>query len=128
MVEFRIPEEISAFFDDEYGKMLLVKGRGHRAPVKQSLRLHLSMLKGNGAYLATRVDSETMCRQHPWIKDEIAKTRSRRGVVIGFIGADRGRGEFDYFASTHIRTMQNHVHLWCTVHQVRSTKNRDTHP
>ena len=26
MVEFRIPEEISAFFDDEYGKMLLVKG------------------------------------------------------------------------------------------------------
>jgi len=26
MVEFRIPEEISAFFDDEYVKMLLVKG------------------------------------------------------------------------------------------------------
>ncbi|MCD6209409.1 MAG: hypothetical protein J7J01_00700 [Methanophagales archaeon] len=70
------------------------------------------MLKGNSAYLATRGDSETMCRQHPWIKDEIAKTRSRRGVVIGFIGADRGRGGFDYFASTHIRTMQNHVHLW----------------
>ena len=26
-------------------------------------------------------------------------------MIIGFIGADRGREEFDYFASTHIRTM-----------------------
>ena len=76
MVEFRIPEEISTFFDDEYGKMLLVKGAPGSGKTVFALTL-LSMLKGNGAYLATRVDSETMCRQHPWIKDEIAKTRSR---------------------------------------------------
>jgi len=49
------------------------------------------LLKVDGAYLATRGDSETMWKQHPWIKDAIAKTRSWRGVVIGFIGADRGR-------------------------------------
>jgi len=71
MVEFRIPEEISAFFDDEYGKILLVKGAPGSGKTVFALTL-LSMLKGNGAYLATRVDPETMYKQHPWIKGEIS--------------------------------------------------------
>ncbi len=39
------------------------------------------------------------------VKAVIAKIRDRGDVVIGFTGADRGRGRFDFFASTHIRTM-----------------------
>jgi KaiC/GvpD/RAD55 family RecA-like ATPase len=66
-----IPDEISTFFEGDYGQTLLIKGMPGTGKTAFALTL-LSTLKGNGAYLSTRVDSETLYQQHPWIKDEIA--------------------------------------------------------
>ncbi|HDS44631.1 MAG TPA: AAA family ATPase [Methanomicrobia archaeon] len=68
---FGIPRDIQAFFEDAYGKTLLIKGPPGTGKTAFALTL-LSMLKGNGAYLATRVDPETLYQQHPWIRDKIA--------------------------------------------------------
>ncbi len=70
-LEFRIPEEISTFLDDEYGKILLVKGAPGSGKTVFALTL-LSMLGGNGIYLAARIDPETVYRQHPWIEGAIS--------------------------------------------------------
>lgn len=65
-----IPDEIRAFFEGDYGQTLLIKGMPGTGKTAFALTL-LSTLKGNGAYLSTRVDPETLYQQHPWIKDEI---------------------------------------------------------
>jgi len=66
-----IPIEIQNFFADEYGKTLLIKGTPGSGKTVFALTL-LSTLKGNGAYLSTRVDPDTMYMQHPWIKGLIS--------------------------------------------------------
>ncbi|MBN1455274.1 MAG: AAA family ATPase [Methanomicrobia archaeon] len=66
-----IPRDIQTFFEDAYGKTLLIKGPPGTGKTAFALTL-LSMLKGNGAYLSTRVDPETLYMQHPWIRDKIA--------------------------------------------------------
>lgn len=66
-----IPIEIRTFFKDEYGKTLLVKGTPGSGKTVFALTL-LSTLKGNGAYLSTRVDPDTLYIQYPWIKEEIS--------------------------------------------------------
>ncbi len=66
-----IPRDILTFFEDAYGKTLLIKGPPGTGKTAFALTL-LSMLKGNGAYLSTRVDPETLYMQHPWIRDKIA--------------------------------------------------------
>ncbi|MBN1762731.1 MAG: hypothetical protein JW878_06625 [Methanomicrobia archaeon] len=66
-----IPDEIRTFFEGDYGQTLLIKGMPGTGKTAFALTL-LSTLKGNGAYLSTRVDPETLYQQHPWIKDEIA--------------------------------------------------------
>lgn len=67
----RIPSEINTFFHDEYGKTLLIKGAPGSGKTVFALTL-LSTLKGNGTYLSTSVDAETLYMQHPWIKGEIS--------------------------------------------------------
>lgn len=66
-----IPAEIKCFFNEDYGKTLLIKGAPGSGKTVFALTL-LSTLKGNGAYLSTRVDSDTLYMQHPWIKEKIA--------------------------------------------------------
>ena len=66
-----IPDEIRTFFEGDYGQTLLIKGMPGTGKTAFALTL-LSTLKGNGAYLSTRVDPDTLYQQHPWIKDEIA--------------------------------------------------------
>ncbi len=66
-----IPRDIQTFFKDDYGKTLLIKGTPGTGKTAFALTL-LSMLKGKGAYLSTRVDPETLYMQHPWIRDKIA--------------------------------------------------------
>jgi len=66
-----IPIEIQNFFADEYGKTLLIKGAPGSGKTVFALTL-LSTLKGNGAYLSTRVDPDTLYMQHPWIKGLIS--------------------------------------------------------
>jgi KaiC/GvpD/RAD55 family RecA-like ATPase len=66
-----IPQEIRTFFQADYGQTLLIKGTPGTGKTAFALTL-LSTLKGNGAYLSTRVDPETLYMQHPWIKSEIA--------------------------------------------------------
>ncbi len=66
-----IPAEINTFFKDEYGKTLLIKGAPGSGKTVFALTL-LSTLEGNGTYLATRVDSDTLYMQHPWIKEAIS--------------------------------------------------------
>ena len=66
----RIPTEINTFFKDDYGKTLLIKGAPGSGKTVFALTL-LSTLEGNGIYLSTRVDADTLYMQHPWIKDEI---------------------------------------------------------
>ena len=65
-----IPPEIRMFFKEDYGQTLLIKGTPGTGKTAFALTL-LSTLKGNGAYLSTRVDPETLYLQHPWIKEEI---------------------------------------------------------
>ena len=67
-----IPIEIQNFFADEYGKTLLIKGTPGSGKTAFALTL-LSTLKGNGAYLSTRVDPDTLYMQHPWIKGVISQ-------------------------------------------------------
>ena len=66
-----IPTEIRDFFGDEYGKTLLIKGEPGTGKTVFALTL-LSMLKGNGAYLSTRVDPQTLYMLYPWVKGTIA--------------------------------------------------------
>ncbi len=66
-----IPREIRTFFQADYGQTLLIKGTPGTGKTAFALTL-LSSLKGNGAYLSTRVDPETLYMQHPWIKSEIS--------------------------------------------------------
>jgi KaiC/GvpD/RAD55 family RecA-like ATPase len=66
-----IPQEIRTFFQADYGQTLLIKGTPGTGKTAFALTL-LSTLKGNGAYLSTRVDPETLYMQHPWIKSEIS--------------------------------------------------------
>jgi Cdc6-like AAA superfamily ATPase len=65
-----IPAEIRTFFGDEYGKTLLIKGEPGTGKTVFALTL-LSMLKGNGAYLSTRVDPQTLYMLYPWVKGTI---------------------------------------------------------
>jgi KaiC/GvpD/RAD55 family RecA-like ATPase len=66
-----IPQDIKTFFSEDYGKTLLIKGTPGSGKTVFALTL-LSTLKGNGAYLSTRVDAATLYLQHPWIKTEIS--------------------------------------------------------
>jgi KaiC/GvpD/RAD55 family RecA-like ATPase len=66
-----IPQDIKTFFSEDYGKTLLIKETPGSGKTVFALTL-LSTLKGNGAYLSTRVDAATLHRRHPRIKDEIA--------------------------------------------------------
>ena len=66
-----IPQDIKSFFSEEYGKTLLIKGTPGSGKTVFALTL-LSTLKGNGAYLSTRVDAASLYLHHPWIKDEIS--------------------------------------------------------
>jgi len=66
-----IPQDIKTFFSEDYGKTLLIKGTPGSGKTVFALTL-LSTLKGNGAYLSTRVDAATLYLHHPWIKDEIS--------------------------------------------------------
>lgn len=66
-----IPVEIIDFFGDEYGKTLLIKGEPGSGKTVFALTL-LSTLKGNGAYLSTRIDPDTLYMQHPWVKGAIS--------------------------------------------------------
>ncbi len=85
---FGIPQEIRTFFKDDYGKTLLIKGSPGSGKTVFALTL-LSTMKGNGAYLSTRIDSDTLYMQHPWIKTEISPdnivdaTLSERERVTG---------------------------------------------
>lgn len=67
---YGIPQEIRNFFEEDYGKTLLIKGTPGAGKTVFALTL-LSTLKGNGAYLSTRVDPDTLYLQHPWIKEKI---------------------------------------------------------
>ena len=66
-----IPIEIRKFFADEYGKTLLIKGEPGTGKTVFALTL-LSTLKGNGVYLSTRIDPDTLYMIYPWIKEAIS--------------------------------------------------------
>lgn len=66
-----IPQEIRTFFKEDYGQILLVKGTPGAGKSGFALTL-LCTLKGNGAYLSTRIDPDTLYMQHPWIRNKIA--------------------------------------------------------
>lgn len=66
-----IPIEIRNFFSDEYGKTLLIKGTPGSGKTVFALTL-LSTLRGNGVYLSTRVDADTLYRLCPWIREELS--------------------------------------------------------
>ena len=66
-----IPIEIRNFFADEYGKTLLIKGEPGTGKTVFALTL-LSTLKGNGVYLSTRIDPDTLYMIYPWIKEAIS--------------------------------------------------------
>lgn len=82
-----IPQDIKTFFSEDCGKTLLIKGTPGSGKTVFALTL-LSTLKGNGAYLSTRVDAATLYLHHPWIKSEIAAenivdaTQSERERVV----------------------------------------------
>ena len=67
-----IPEELLNFFSDEYGKSIVIKGKPGTGKTIFALTL-LSILRGNGIYLSTRVDPEMLYETCPWIKGEISK-------------------------------------------------------
>jgi KaiC/GvpD/RAD55 family RecA-like ATPase len=63
--------EIVNFFEERYGKTLVIKetpGSGKRVFALTML----SMLKRDGVYLSTRVDPDTLYMLFPWIKEKIA--------------------------------------------------------
>lgn len=67
-----VPPEILSFLQDENGKTLLIKGE----PGTGKTILALTILKeicseGNGVYLSTRVDPETLYILFPWIRESI---------------------------------------------------------
>ena len=66
-----IPDEIRSFFMDESGKTLLIKGTPGSGKTVFALTL-LNTLKGNGVYVSTRVDPDTLYMHHPWLKDKLS--------------------------------------------------------
>jgi KaiC/GvpD/RAD55 family RecA-like ATPase len=65
-----IPEEIRTFFLADYGKTFLIKGTPGSGKTVFALTL-LSTLKGNGVYVSTRVDPDTLYLQHTWLKEAL---------------------------------------------------------
>jgi KaiC/GvpD/RAD55 family RecA-like ATPase len=65
-----IPEEIRTFFLADYGKTLLIKGTPGSGKTVFALTL-LNTLKGNGVYVATRVDPDTLYLQYSWLKEAL---------------------------------------------------------
>ena len=66
-----IPDGISYFFIYESGKTLLIKGTPGSGKTIFALSL-LNTLKGNGVYVSTGVDSDTLHLHHPWINDKLS--------------------------------------------------------
>jgi len=66
-----IPEEIRTFFLADYGKTLLIKGTPGSGKTVFALTL-LNTLKGNGVYVSTRVDPDTLYTQHSWLKEALS--------------------------------------------------------
>lgn len=66
-----IPDEIRSFFMDESGKTLLIKGTPGSGKTIFTLTL-LNTLKGNGVYVSTGVDPDTLYLHHSWIKDKLS--------------------------------------------------------
>jgi KaiC/GvpD/RAD55 family RecA-like ATPase len=63
--------EIVNFFEERYGKTLVIKGTPGSGKTVFALTM-LSMLKRDGVYLSTRVDPDTLYMLFPWIKEKIA--------------------------------------------------------
>jgi len=70
-MSYTIPEEVIEFFSDNMGKTLLIKGTPGSGKTAFALTLLVAM-KGNGIYLSTRVDPETLYQQAPWIKEGLS--------------------------------------------------------
>ncbi len=66
-----IPEEIRTFFLADYGETLLIKGTPGSGKTVFALTL-LNTLKGNGVYVSTRVDPDTLYMQHTWLKETLS--------------------------------------------------------
>ncbi|MHC1567180.1 MAG: gas vesicle protein GvpD P-loop domain-containing protein [Candidatus Syntropharchaeia archaeon] len=67
-----IPTEILEFFQGEIGKVLLVKGNPGTGKTIFALTLLNEICDlNNGIYLSTRMDSEKLYEDFPWIKDAI---------------------------------------------------------
>ncbi len=83
-----IPAAILEFFADEQGKTMEVKGTPGSGKTIFALTL-LKALQGEGVYLSTRVDPDTLYRIYPWIKEVISEdnvvdaTQSERAVATG---------------------------------------------
>ncbi len=106
-----IPAAILEFFVDEQGKTMEVKGTPGSGKTIFALTL-LKALQGDGVYLSTRVDPDTLYRIYPWIKEVISEdnvvdaTQSERAVATGTGGIKPLRYTTvpDFLKAVYIRT------------------------